>query len=265
MASRTAQRRQREDAQATRLAIHAAEKRAGAWRRRRNAALASVAAAAVVIAFAVAETSGDSSGTAAARTAAANAQFSRNLLAGIPQHGTLLGSPNAPVRVIEYADLQCPYCGEFATAALPSLITRYVRTGEVSLAFQNLSFIGPDSVRAGRVAEAAAQQNKLWNFVELEYLNQGVENSGYVSDAYLHRLLSSIFGLDVAAAERVSRTRASAAALAGATADATANGIDSTPSFLIGLARGPLRLYTPPSLTAAPFASEFNSLLARSR
>ena len=28
--------------------------------------------------------------------------------------------PAAPVTMIEYADLQCPFCGEFATAALPS-------------------------------------------------------------------------------------------------------------------------------------------------
>jgi hypothetical protein len=47
--------------------------------------------------------------------------------------------------------------------------------------FENLSFIGPGSVAAGRVAAAASQQNKLWNFVDLLYLNQGEENSGYVT------------------------------------------------------------------------------------
>ena len=265
MASRAAQRRQREDAQATRLAIQAAERRAAAWRRRRNAALAAIAAAVLVIAVAIGESSGGSSATAANGTAVANAALSRNLLAGIPQHGTLLGNPDAPVRVVEYADLQCPYCGEYATQALPQLITRYVRTGEVSMAFRNLSFIGPDSVRAGRVAAAAAQQDKLWNFVDLEYLNQGVENTGYVTQPYLQRLLASIPGLDVGAAERASHTRVAAAALAAAAASAVANGVDSTPSFLIGSPHGPRRLYEPPSLTAAPFAAEFNSLLARSR
>lgn len=258
MASRTAQRR---DAQATRLAIQAAEKRAAAWRRRRNAALAAVAGAVLVIGVAVGETSGSSPATAANGTAVTDAAFSRNLLAGIPEHGTLLGNPNAPVRVIEYADLQCPYCGEYATLALPQLITQYVRTGKVSMEFRNLSFIGPDSVRAGRVAAAAAQQNKLWNFVDLEYLNQGEENTGYVTQPYLHRLLASIPGLDVAAAERASQTRAAAAALAAATASAVAQGIASTPSFLIGSAHGPLRLFEPSSLTPAPFEAEFNSVL----
>lgn len=264
MASRTAQRRQREDAQATRLAIQAAERRAATWRRRRNAALAVAVGAVLVIAVAVGASSGSSRATESGGTVVAQAGFSRNLLAGIPQHGTLLGNPNAPVRVIEYADLQCPYCGEYATLALPQLITRYVRTGEVNMEFRNLSFIGPDSVRAGRVAAAAAQQNKLWNFVELEYLNQGEENTGYVTQPYLSRLLATIPGLDVAAAERASQTPAATAALATATASAEADGIASTPSFLIGPAHGPLRLFQPSSLTLAPFAAEFNSLLGRS-
>jgi protein-disulfide isomerase len=43
-------------------------------------------------------------------------------LAGIPQHRTVLGSPIARVTPVEYADLQCPYCGEFSRNALPSLI-----------------------------------------------------------------------------------------------------------------------------------------------
>ncbi|MGO9753511.1 MAG: hypothetical protein ACLP22_18780, partial [Solirubrobacteraceae bacterium] len=45
------------------------------------------------------------------------------------------------------------------------------------------SFIGPDSVAAGRAAAAAAEQDKLWNFVDLMYLNQGEENTGYVWSA----------------------------------------------------------------------------------
>lgn len=247
------------------MAIQAAGKRAVTWRRRRNVAIAAVVAAVLVIAVAIGESGGSAPATAANGTAVANVAFSRNLLAGIPQHGILLGSPTAPVRVVEYADLQCPYCGEYATVALPQLIRQYVRTGEVSMQFRNLSFIGPGSVQAGRAAAAAAQQNKLWNFIDLEYLNQGEENTGYVTQSYLDRLLASIPSLNVAGAERASQTSAAKAALAAATASAVANGISSTPSFLVGLAHGPLHLFQPSSLTAAPFAAEFNSLLASSR
>lgn len=163
--------------------------------------------------------------------------------------------------MVEFADLQCPYCDEFATQALPSLITHYVRPGKVSIEFRNLSFIGPDSVRAGLTAAGAEQQNKLWNFVELMYLNQGEENSGYVTDAYLHRLLAAVPGLNAARAEQTSQSPEAAAVLAAANATARADGIDGTPSFLVGPAGGALRAFQPPSLTVAPFAQAFDSIL----
>jgi protein-disulfide isomerase len=264
MASRSAQRRDRADeARKARLAIETAAQRAAALRRRRNGVLAAICAVALVLAVAIA-TSGGGPTPAATGARVVDAAFSNSLFAGIPQHGLELGSPSAPVRLVEYADLQCPYCGEYATQALPQLVTDYVRTGKVSMEFRNLSFIGPDSVRAGRVAAGAAAQDKLWNFIDLMYLNQGVENTGYATASYLRGLLAAIPGLDVAAAFRASRTPAAGAELSAANADASAHGINSTPSFLIGPAGGTLRLFQPASLTAGAFVAEFNGLLAAS-
>ena len=136
-----------------------------------------------------------------------------------------------------------------------------MRPGKVSIEFRNLSFIGADSVRAARAAAGAEQQNKLWNFVDLMYLNQGTENTGYVTDVYLHRLLAAVPGLDVAGAERASQSAQAAAALNSANTAATASGIDATPSFLVGRAGHQLRLFEPGSLTAGAFTGELNTLL----
>ena len=38
------------------------------------------------------------------------------MLKGIPQHGTTLGNPKAPVTFTEYGDLQCPICKDFPRA-----------------------------------------------------------------------------------------------------------------------------------------------------
>jgi protein-disulfide isomerase len=225
-----------------------------------------VIAALAVVAGSVAISSG--AGTAANAASGGKlvgTSLSRRLFAGIPQRGTSLGRPDAPVRILEFADLQCPYCDDYTLQALPTLVKDYVRTGKVQMQFENLSFIGPGSVAAGRVASAAARQNKLWNFVDLLYLNQGKENSGYVTPAYLRTLLEAVPGLDVNAAIDASLTANATAALTGATRLATEDGIDGTPSFLIGRTGGPLHEFQPASLTAAPFVAAINGLLRSPR
>ena len=44
----------------------------------------------------------------------------------------LLGNPNAPVKLVEYASITCPHCAEFAESAARPLRERYVRSGQVS-------------------------------------------------------------------------------------------------------------------------------------
>ena len=263
MPSRTAQRR--DSARRAQAAIAQAASDAAARRRRRYAGLLALLAALVVAVAVIASGGGGAPATAAGGAPVAGAAYVHELLAGIPQHGLVLGAANAPVRMVEFADLQCPYCDEFARQALPSLIDRYVRPGKLSIEFRNLSFIGPDSVRAGLIAAGAEEQNKLWDLVELMYLNQGEENTGYATTAYLHRLLAAIPGLEVARAEQASRTPQAAAMLSAATATATADGVGGTPTFLVARAGAAPQLFQPSSLTPAPFATEVDSLLGGRR
>jgi protein-disulfide isomerase len=258
----------RHDRKATRdarLARETQARSAAAARRRLRALGGILATAIVVVVAAVAISSAGGRANNAIGGRLTGAAFSASLFAGIPQHGTVLGNANAPLRVVEFADLQCPYCDEYSVQALPALVRDYVRTGKVSMRFENLSFIGPGSVAAGRVAAAAAEQNRLWNFIDLMYLNQGEENSGYVTPSYLRRLLDGVPGLNVPAALRASAAPSADAALTQATNVATGDGVNATPSFLIGKAGGPLRQFQPPTLTSAPFASALNALLGGSR
>src|SRR5438067_147658 len=123
------------------------------------------------------------------------------LLGGIPQQGTSLGSPQAPATMVEFGDLQCPACAQFAVQALPQIIKRYVRTGRLRLSLNVLDFLGIDSTRAASMALALAQQNRMWQFAELMYRNQGLEQSGFVTDRYLRALASAIPGVDVPRAQ----------------------------------------------------------------
>jgi protein-disulfide isomerase len=46
--------------------------------------------------------------------------------------GFLMGNPNAPVKLLEYASITCPHCAEFAEQGGATLRDRYVRSGQVS-------------------------------------------------------------------------------------------------------------------------------------
>ena len=119
------------------------------------------------------------------------------LLAGIPQQGPALGRKDAPVTLAEFADLQCPFCGEWSRSAFPEIVRDYIRPGKVRMDFRGLKFIGPDSEEALRFAYAAGLQGKLWHAVDLLYANQGEENSGWVTDEFLASVAAAIPGFDL--------------------------------------------------------------------
>jgi protein-disulfide isomerase len=182
------------------------------------------------------------------------------LFRGIPQRDVTLGDPRAPVTLIEFADLQCPFCRDYAERVLPTLVDRYVRTGKLKLAFRDLAFIGPDSVRAARVAAAAALQGRLWQFTDLVYLNQGRENSGFVTNAYLSGI-ARLSGVDADRALAESRSRAVNHQLSAAALKAERHGVDSTPSFLLRRGDGRPTRFMPRSLSVAAFTPAIDAAL----
>jgi protein-disulfide isomerase len=121
------------------------------------------------------------------------------LFKGIPQRGLTLGNPKAPVTMVEYIDLQCPFCQQFETQVMPDIIKTYVRTGKVKIEARILAFIGADSSRGRKAMIAAATQNRAYNFSEILYYNQGTENTGWLNDAMVSEAVSSIPGVRVQA------------------------------------------------------------------
>jgi protein-disulfide isomerase len=184
------------------------------------------------------------------------------LLGGIPQQGTSLGSPQAPATMVEFGDLQCPACAQFAVQALPQIITHYVRTGRLRLSLNVLDFLGSDSTRAASMALALAQQNRMWQFAELMYRNQGLEQSGFVTDRYLRALASAIPGVDV---PRALATRSSPGVreqLQQAKARARAAHVSSTPSFLLARAGAASRRFSPSGTGFGSFDDALKDLVA---
>jgi protein-disulfide isomerase len=158
----------------------------------------------------------------------------QQLLDGIPQDDEILGRPSAPVTMVEWVDLQCPYCQQFETEALPQLILQYVRTGKVKIEARLNGFLGPDSQRGRLAALAAAKQDKLFNLALLLYHNQGTENTGWLTDGLVKSAAESIPGLDV---DRLLSERDSAEVTNRAKeldTLSTQDGVRVTPTFFVG-------------------------------
>jgi protein-disulfide isomerase len=175
----------------------------------------------------------------------------------IPQSGLALGSPKAPVTIVEFADLQCPFCAEYHHNVLPSILDRYVRTGRVRLELRLLRFLGPDSDRLARVALAASTQNRMWQFVGLAYDRQGRENSGYATDGFINKLVRD------AGLKRVDAGAAAERQVQGNERLAKTAGVASTPSFLIGRTGETLHRFQPSELTPGAFLPTIDKELAR--
>ena len=109
----------------------------------------------VGIVLGVVLTGGSDSSSSAPASKLPDAADVQQLLAGIPQNGNVLGNPNAPVTVIQYIDLQCPFCRQFETEVMPTIVEKYVRKGKAKVESRVIYIIGPDS-QTGREAALAA-------------------------------------------------------------------------------------------------------------
>lgn len=171
-------------------------------------------------------------------------------LRGLPQRGIRLGDPAAPA-LVEYADMQCPYCADYSNLVLPTVIREYVRTGKVRLVFHGLAFVGPDSTTALRAVEAAGIQNKLWNVLEGLFARQGAENSGWVTEDLLREVGAGVPGLDVARWLGDMKSDEVAQRMYEAQQAAKEDGVNSTPSFLLNGKRLQLQSLDPAGFRAA--------------
>jgi protein-disulfide isomerase len=154
--------------------------------------------------------------------------------AGIQQTGLFLGSPAAPVRMVEYIDLQCPFCKELETQVMPTIVARFVRTGKVMIEVRTLDFIGPDSTRGRNAMFAAGFQNHAFNFAQLLYDNQQTENTGWLNDAMVQRAAESIPGINPRLLVRQSASTAATNIGKRIDLQRDAAGIVQTPTILVG-------------------------------
>jgi protein-disulfide isomerase len=197
--------------------------------------IAGFAAIAVVVALIVISQSGgdDNDGGGGSPTNVRGMAQVDAELSGIPQQGQLLGDANARVTVTEFGDPQCPVCAAFSEQIAPELISSEVKGGSVKFQFQPYLIIGPDSKPAMKAVLAAGEQGRFWNYLQLFYRNQGGENSGYVTDAFLTGIANAAGVADIGKWNQSRNGSLWDSVLTNGTNQAESLGFNGTPSILV--------------------------------
>jgi protein-disulfide isomerase len=120
---------------------------------------------------------------------------------GIPKSETdegypVLGSDDAPVKVLEYASFDCSHCREFHETVASTVIDR-VRQGQVQFTYMPLFGTGgiSNGEGAARAALCVAKQGKFWEFHDALFDWQGLYANTAFSDQRLKTGITNV-GVD---------------------------------------------------------------------
>lgn len=151
--------------------------------------------------------------------------------------GRVEGDSAAPVRIIEFADFQCPFCRDFALNVAPTILEEYVETGQASVEYRYFSFLGPESFAAAEAAECANDQGYFWDYHDVLFLRQGAENRGAFSTGNLKDFAREVHDeyddFDLDEFDQCVDSGRHESLVEQMRDEASALGVNSTPSFLI--------------------------------
>ena len=143
------------------------------------------------------------------------------------------GSADAPVKLDEYSDFQCPYCARFSTQTEQSILDAYVATGKVLFTYHSVGeFIGPESGRSAEAAYCAGDQNKFWEYHDYVLGNQRGENAGWFSPRRLTAFAEAL-NMDTTQFNSCLSNGKYRTMVLQDLSDARTLGIQSTPTFII--------------------------------
>lgn len=80
-----------------------------------------------------------------------------------------LGAVDAPVVMIAFSDLRCPFCAQFSRETESQLVDWYVDDGTLRIEWRDMPIFGQQSFDAARAGRAAAAQGKFWEFTHAVY------------------------------------------------------------------------------------------------
>lgn len=140
------------------------------------------------------------------------------------------GDPNAPITIVEYTDLQCPFCGRYTRSTFSQIDNEYIKTGKVRYVIKDfpLESIHGNALRAAEATHCAADQHRAWQMHDHLIANQqklGQDDlSGY----------AGTLGLDVEKFKACLDSGRYTAEIRKEMAAGQSLGVNGTPTFFLG-------------------------------
>jgi len=86
--------------------------------------------------------------------------------------GFSMGDAKAPLVLVEYTDLQCPFCQQFHNTAFAQIKANYIDTGKVRFVSRDFPLDFHDNARrAATAGRCAAEQGKYWEMRHVMIVN----------------------------------------------------------------------------------------------
>jgi protein-disulfide isomerase len=152
----------------------------------------------------------------------------------IPTTGSpALGSPDAPLVMIEYSDYQCPFCSRYKQETFPRIKEAYIDTGLMRYVFKDFPLSFHDQAHsAAQAARCAGDQGDYWGMHDLLFQDQ----AGWAGAAALQRFqdYAGRLGLDAATLTACLEESVHAAAVDQELQEGLSLGVTGTPAFFVG-------------------------------
>ena len=153
-----------------------------------------------------------------------------------PSQGYLMGKVDAPVKILEFADFECPACARFSVVTEPDVRTRIIDTGLANITYYDFPLnMHRNTVAASNAAACADEQGKFWPMHDRLFQAQD-EWNGEATDSpkpFFKRYAQEI-GVDVTKWETCYDARKYQKRISANLADGLRRGVPSTPTFVIG-------------------------------
>lgn len=149
----------------------------------------------------------------------------------VPDSILVKGDAKAPVTIIEYTDLQCPFCSRHAQTTFSQIENEFIKTGKVRYIVKDFPLVSihPNAFKAAEATRCAAEQGKAWDMHDRLFANQqklGVDLLPGYAEA---------MGLDTAKFKTCLDSGKHAAAIRKDMAEAQSAGVTGTPTFFVGV------------------------------